>query len=105
MHSAATQIAISRQASGAAAGILITTQPIVQIRDIEGHVVSTGAASTAEVRVTVSSGGTLVGTKIVTAVAGVARFTDLNLSGLKATYTLTFEGLTLGLPTSTSRSH
>jgi hypothetical protein len=99
MHSAATQIAISRQASGAAAGILMTTQPIVQIRDVEGHVVSTGPASTAEVRVTVSSGGTLIGTKTVTAVAGVARFTDLNLSGLKATYTLTFEGLTLGFAT------
>jgi hypothetical protein len=98
-HSAATQIAISRQASGAAAGIVLTTQPIVQIRDVEGHVVTTGPASTASVRVTVSSGGTLVGTQTIAAVAGVARFTDLQLEGLKATYTLTFEGLTLGFAT------
>ena len=98
-HSAATQIAISRQASGAAAGIVMTTQPIVQIRDVEGHVVTTGPASTASVRVTVSSGGTLVGTQTIAAVAGVARFTDLQLEGLKATYTLTFEGLTLGFAT------
>ncbi|MFM1795327.1 MAG: hypothetical protein RLZZ340_4, partial [Actinomycetota bacterium] len=99
IHGAAHHIAITRSASGAAAGITMTTQPTIQIQDIENHVVLAGNGSNAQVRVTSSNGLTLSGTTTVTASNGVARFTDLSGAGLKGTYTLTFEALNLGFST------
>ena len=99
IHGAAHHIAITRQASGAAAGVTMTTQPTVQVQDVENHLVTDGAGSTASIQVTASNGGTLGGSTTIVAVGGVARFTDLSLAGLKATYTLTYEGLNLGFST------
>jgi hypothetical protein len=99
IHAAASQIGISRQASGAASGSVFTTTPNVAVRDAEGNVVNDGAGSTAQIRVTVSTGGTLIGTTTVAAVNGIARFTDLGLSGLVGTYTLNYEGVGLGFST------
>ena len=70
---------------GSTSGALLATQPVVRIVDAVGNTVSHSNAS-----VTVSaSGGTLGGTTIVTAVNGVATFTNLTLTSA-GTYTLTF---------------
>ena len=89
----ATQLAIVTQPGGAVDGTLFTTQPIVQVRDASGALVS---GSVASVTAAVASGtGTLLGTTTVAAVAGVATFTDLKISGTgSATIRFTSSGLT-----------
>ena len=83
----ASQLALATEAAGAASGAAFTTQPVVEVRDAQGNV----TASTAVVTMTVSEGGTVVGTVTVAAVAGVATFTDVGISGTAVTsYTLTF---------------
>lgn len=81
------KLAVTTQAAGATSGAAFTTQPQVTIQDTGGNTVST---STASVTAAVSSGATLVGTAAVAAVAGVARYTNLGVTGANGTYTLTF---------------
>ncbi len=90
----ATQLYLSTNASGAASGTAFSTQPVVQIRDAGNNVVT---GSTASVTMSVNANGTTLGTATVTAVNGVATFTDVGISGTAGTsYTLTFasSGLT-----------
>ena len=89
----ATQLQLTTSAAGAAIGAAFTTQPVVAIRDAAGNTVTSGASV---VTMTVSAGGTVVGTATRTAVSGVATFSGVGLSGTAATYTLTFaaSGLT-----------
>ncbi len=89
----ATQLGIATQPAGAVSGINLTTQPVVEIRDAGGAVVS---GSTASVTAAITSGtGTLVGTATVAAVNGVATFTNLRINGSGAhTLTFTSSGLT-----------
>ena len=89
----ATQLAIATQPAGAVSGVNLTTQPVVQIRDANGNVVT---GSTASVTAAIASGtGTLVGTTTVSAVNGVATFGTLRLNGSGAhTLTFTASGLT-----------
>lgn len=83
----AAQLSITTSAAGAVSGSAFTTQPVVKILDSAGNLTS----STATVTATVSAGGTLVGTVAVAAVAGVATYTILGLTGTAGTtYTLTF---------------
>ena len=57
------------------------TQPVVQIQDAFGNVITTGADATRVVTVTLTTGsGTLGGTTTTTAVAGVASFAGLGLN-------------------------
>ncbi|MBU6367698.1 MAG: hypothetical protein KJT01_15900, partial [Gemmatimonadetes bacterium] len=74
-------------AAGAASGAAFTTQPVVAIRDGDGNTVT---PSSAAVTMSVSTGGTVVGTSTVNAASGVATFTTVGLAGLAGTYTLTF---------------
>ena len=79
---------LSTAAAGSASGSAFTTQPIITIKDALGNIVTT---STASVTMTVSGNGTTVGTTTVNAVAGVATFSDVGISGTAGTaYTLTF---------------
>jgi len=93
---AASQLALTTQPVGGATGAPLTTQPVVAIRDSAGNPVTT---STAAVTVAIQSGtgGTLGGTTTVNAVAGVATFSGVTMSGtLGTSYVLRFSstGLT-----------
>lgn len=89
----AVQLAVSTQPAGAETGVAFTTQPAVQIRDVNGDVV-TGA--TDAVTAAISSGsGVLSGDTVKEAVSGVATFTDLVITGEGAhILTFTATGLT-----------
>ncbi|MEK7295611.1 MAG: hypothetical protein AAB018_03665, partial [Actinomycetota bacterium] len=93
----ASALAVTTQPSGAVSGVALTTQPVVHIVSASGDTV----ASSATVSVS-SSGGTLSGTTSVAAVAGVATFSDLVLTGTAGNYTLTFAST--GLTSTTSGS-
>ena len=83
---AAAQLAIRTQPSGAVSGLVLTTPAVVEVRDAAGNLVSGSSQVTAALVGT----GTLAGTVTVPAVAGVATFTDLTISGTPGTYSLTF---------------
>jgi len=81
----ASALAVTTQPVGSTSGSALATQPVVHIVDSEGNTVTT---STASVTVT-ASGGTLGGTTTVSAVSGVATFTNLTHT-TAGSYTLTF---------------
>jgi hypothetical protein len=84
----ATQAILTTPALGSASGSAFTTQPVITIKDAAGNIVTN---STASVTMTVSSGATTVGTTTINAVAGIATFTNVGISGIAGTpYTLTF---------------
>jgi hypothetical protein len=83
--SASSAIAVTTQPVGSTSGAALATQPVVRIVDAVGNTVTHSSAS---VTVT-ASGGTLGGTTTVTAVNGVATFTNLTHT-TAGTYTLTF---------------
>jgi hypothetical protein len=84
----ATQATLTTPALGSASGSAFTTQPVITIKDAAGNIVTN---STASVTMTVSSGATTVGTTTINAVAGIATFTNVGISGIAGTpYTLTF---------------
>lgn len=84
-HAAASQIAFTTQPSGATYAQAFGTQPVAEIRDLYGNVVTTGPDSSAFVNASLFSGtGSLSGTTSVTAVSGVATFTDLEIDQVGA---------------------
>ena len=87
-YGAAHHLSITNSAAGAVNGVAFTTQPVITIQDQSNNTV---ANSTASVAVSVGSGTTISGTSLnVNAVAGVATFAGLKLTGTAATYTLTY---------------
>jgi surface protein len=87
----ATQLAVVTPPAAGANGAVLGTQPIVQIQNAQGNVVTGDSTTAVEVSISGGSGGTLGGTTTVTAVNGVVTFTDLMLSGATSeTYTLSF---------------
>lgn len=78
-----------------------TSQPVVEIRDGTGALVSTATHFVA-VSLNGGSGGTLAGTLIVQAVNGVATFTDLSINQTGTGYSLTFSAVNLTSATSNS---
>ena len=83
---AATQLVYTTQPSGATAGSVFGTQPVVTVEDAFGNTVTSGADSTINVTAAIQTGtGSLQGTITKTAVAGVATFTNLRIdtSGAK----------------------
>jgi Ca2+-binding RTX toxin-like protein len=91
----AQNIAVTTSAAGAVNGQAFTTQPVIEIRNVNGAVVTN---STATVTATVSTGATIVGTATANAVAGIATFTNLGISGVAGTaYTITYS---ISVPTS-----
>ena len=95
--SASSAIAVTTQPVGSTSGSALATQPVVRIVDAVGNTVTHSSAS---VTVT-ASGGTLGGTTTVTAVNGVATFTNLTHT-TAGTYTLTFASTSLTSVTSAS---
>ncbi len=79
VSSGPTHLAFITQPGGAVSGVQLTSQPVVQLLDGSNSVVT---SATANVTVSIFSGsGTLVGTKTLAAVSGVATFSDLKLNG------------------------
>ncbi|MEI8322841.1 MAG: fibronectin type III domain-containing protein, partial [Actinomycetes bacterium] len=93
----ATALAVTTQPVGFSSGAALNTQPVVRIVDASGN---TMTGSSASVTVT-ASGGTLGGTTTVTAVNGVATFTNLTHT-TAGTNTLTFASTALTSVTSAS---
>ncbi len=88
---AATQLAITTQPVGGASGGNLATQPVVLIRDSGGNTVTSDNATQVSVAILSGAGGALGGTQTVTAVNGVATFTNLTLAGTVGTnYVLQF---------------
>ncbi|CAN5389029.1 hypothetical protein BH09GEM1_BH09GEM1_38870 [soil metagenome] len=93
----AVKLAVATQPGGAIAGSPLSPQPVVQVQDADGGVVT---GSSAPVTATLNgSGGTLLGSTTVSAVNGVATFTNLAVSGT-GTFTLTFASTPLSVATS-----
>jgi hypothetical protein len=91
---AANRAAITRASVGTSYGVAFTTQPQITIQDASGNSIT---SSSAVVTVTVSAGGTLVGTVTASASSGVATFINLGIKGISGTtYTITYtaSGLT-----------
>lgn len=100
LASAAHQLVVVTQPAGRN-GVMFDTQPAVEIRDAAGVKV---AGATNAVTVSISSGiGTLTGTTTVSAVAGVAKFTDVKITGTgSGFYILGFESGSLAPASSAS---
>jgi len=91
-HGSASQLAITTQPVAAANGAALGTQPVLEIRDVDGNVVTSDSST--QITATIGSGasGTLGGTATVTASSGVVTFSNLTLTGLTSeTYTLSFD--------------
>ena len=84
----AFQLGLRTQPIGGTIGETLTTQPVVEIRDGAGNLVSAAAATVTAALA--SGGGTLSGTLAVATVGGVATFTDMGVAGLAGARTLTF---------------
>jgi uncharacterized protein YjdB len=89
----ASQLRLGQQPAGATSGQAFVSQPVVQVWDAAGNLVtSSSVAVTAEIAL---GGGTLSGTTTVSAVSGVATFTDLSLRGLPTNKQLRFTSVPL----------
>ncbi len=76
----ATQLTITTQPNGAAAGVSFATQPVVALKDARGNTITRDSTSVVIVTFALG-GGTLLGATQVTASGGVATFTDLGIGG------------------------
>lgn len=95
---APTRLVVRTQPTGAASGVIFTTQPVVEARDAADNLVTT---STLTVTATLGSGGgALTGLSVLTLTQGVAAFGDLAVIGTVGSRTLMFAAP--GLPAITS---
>ncbi len=95
---AAAALAIRTQPVGTTSGSALAAQPVIEIRDLAGNLVT---SSTASVTVTIGSGGgTLSGSTTVAAVGGIATFSGLAISGAAGDRTLVFTSTGLAPVTS-----
>ena len=85
---AAAQLALRTQPAGAASATVLATQPVVEVRDAAGNLV-TGSTVSVTAALT-SGGGTLTGTTTVAAAGGIATFAGLSVTGLLGARTLSF---------------
>jgi hypothetical protein len=91
---------MTTQPAGAVNGSAFTTQPVVRVTDSGDNTVT---SFTSNVVASIASGtGTLSGTTTATAVAGVATFTNLVITGTAGNFTLTFTPASLTAVTSGS---
>ena len=85
----ATQLALTTPASGGRTGSVFTVQPMLELRDSAGNLVSTDNAT--QVTMTASNDARILGTATSIANAGVMEFTGLGLLGIpNVPITLTF---------------
>src|SRR5437667_176154 len=85
----ANKLAFSQQPSNTTAGQTITPAVTLQVQDANGNLVTTSTARITVAIGTNTGGGTLSGTKTVSAVAGVATFSGLSIDKAGTGYTLT----------------
>ena len=78
----ATALGIATQPVGGASGAVLSTQPVVAIRDAQGNTVTGDSSTQVTVSILSGAGGTLGVTTTVTASSGVATFTNVTLSGV-----------------------
>ncbi len=80
----ATQLVFLNQPSNSPAGIAWSSQPVVEIKDVNGNTVTAGPDSNAVITLTFSTtsptGGSIVGQTAVTAFKGVATFSGLKIN-------------------------
>ena len=98
----ATQLVFTVQPSNSTHGSTITPSVVVSVEDSSGRVVTTSAAPIAVAIGNNPGSGTLSGTTPVTAVNGVATFSNLSISAAGSGYTL--KATSSGLTTATSSS-
>jgi len=85
-----TQLAFSTEPVGRRAEEPLTTQPVVEVQDANGHVVTTDNATVVTAAIgTNPNNGDLSGSTTATAASGVASFTDLSIDSAGNGYTLT----------------
>jgi hypothetical protein len=87
----ATQLVYLQQPTNTQAGSSISPAVTVQVEDANNNVVTTGTGSTASVAMAIGTNpgsGTLSGTTPVSAVAGVATFSNLSINKTGTGYTL-----------------
>ena len=86
---AASKLVFAQQPTNTAAGASITPAVTVKVEDANGDLVNTSTASVTIAIGNNPSSGTLSGTKTVSAVNGVATFSDLSINKTGNGYTLT----------------
>jgi hypothetical protein len=84
----AFQLGLRTQPIGGTIGGPLSTQPVVEIRDAAGNLVSSASATVSAA--IASGGGTLSGAVTATTTGGVATFTDLTVSGVAGARTMSF---------------
>ena len=95
-----TQLAIFTQpGASATSGTALATQPVVEVEDAAGNVVTTASST---VTASFTSGGHLAAANSVTAPSGVATFSALTLNAVAGNYTLTFSDGSLTAAVSSS---
>ena len=96
VHGVPSRLVIERSASGARAGSTFETQPIVELQDAFGNVITSGTQAASYVTASVSTGASMVGTERQQLSAGRVTFSGLGISGRDGTnYTLTFTSTTV----------
>src|SRR5439155_14194483 len=97
----ATQLTITTPPSATGqSGVAITPQPVLQLRDANGNVVSQAGTTVPAVITTGPTGAPLTNAAATTTGSGAATFNGLAVSGSVGGYTLRFESGTLTAPTS-----
>ncbi len=95
------KLVITRQPSGARAGVALTTQPVVQVQDARGNLLASDN-STVVTATIASGGGSVTAGSTATASAGVATFSTLALGGTIGARTIQLTGTSVGNVTSES---
>jgi hypothetical protein len=99
---AATQLAFTTEPANAASGATLGSV-VVKVEDAGGNVVTSATNSiTVAIGTNAGPGGTLSGTKVASAVSGVATFAGLNINLSGVGYTLTAAATSLTGTTSTT---
>jgi gliding motility-associated-like protein len=96
-----TKLSINTQPTGGDLNALLGTQPVIYLQNASNNLTPSTATVTVAIK-TGPVGGSLVGTTTVAALGGVARFTDLKITGVTGTYTLEFTSSGLTSATSTN---
>lgn len=96
---APSRLAVLTQPNGAASGARLTTQPVIEVRDNADNLVTTSSLT---ITASILGNGVLAGTAQIAAVGGVARFTDLALSGAAGARALQFAGTGVAPATSST---
>lgn len=98
----AARVAFTALPGTARAGVAIAPAIVVNARDVLGNLAATYGGPVTIGLAANPAGGTLSGTKTVTAIGGTANFSDLSLDKASTGYTLTTFGSGLGADTSSA---